>query len=77
TREGEADDPHNHRFVKSVSVSTNESDGSEITSVSVNENFPAGLFVAMSDNKTFHFYSWTDIAGTDLTIAPNGERTAE
>jgi myo-inositol-hexaphosphate 3-phosphohydrolase len=77
TREGEADDPHNHQFVKSVSVSTNESDGSEITSVSVNETFPTGLFVAMSDNKTFHFYSWTDIAGTDLILAPNGERKAE
>jgi myo-inositol-hexaphosphate 3-phosphohydrolase len=73
TREGEADDPHNHQFVKSVSVSTNESDGSEITSVVVNENFPTGLFVAMSDNKTFHYYSWDDIAGDDLVRAPNGE----
>jgi 3-phytase len=73
TREGEADDPHNHQFVKSVSVSTNESDGSEITSVVVNDNFPTGLFVAMSDNKTFHYYSWDDIAGDDLVRAPNGE----
>ena len=73
TREGEADDPHNHQFVKSVSVSTNESDGSEITSVVVNENFPTGLFVAMSDNRTFHYYSWDDIAGDDLVKAPNGE----
>ena len=72
TREGEPDDPHNHRFVKSVSVSTNESDGSEITSVVVNENFPNGLFVAMSDNQTFHYYSWDDIAGDDLVKAPNG-----
>ncbi len=73
TREGEADDPHNHQFVKSVSVSTNESDGSEITSVVVNDNFPTGLFVAMSDNRTFHYYSWDDIAGDDLVRAPNGE----
>ena len=73
TREGEADDPHNHQFVKSVSVSTNESDGSEITGVVLNENFPTGLFVAMSDNKTFHYYSWDDIAGDDLVRAPNGE----
>ena len=72
TREGEADDPHNHRFVKSVTVSTNESDGSEITSVVVNDNFPNGLFVAMSDNQTFHYYSWDDIAGDDLVKAPNG-----
>jgi myo-inositol-hexaphosphate 3-phosphohydrolase len=73
TREGKADDPHNHQFVKSVSVSTNESDGSEITSVVVNDHFPSGLFVAMSDNKTFHYYSWDDIAGDDLVRAPNGE----
>jgi len=72
-REGEADDPHKHLFVRSVPVRTNESDGSEITSVVVNDNFPNGLFVAMSDNRTFHYYSWDDIAGDDLKKAPNGE----
>ena len=72
-REGEADDPHKHLFVKSVPVRTHESDGSEITSVVVNDNFPTGLFVAMSDNRTFHYYSWDDIAGDDLVRAPNGE----
>jgi 3-phytase len=72
-REGEVDDPHNHLFVKSVPVQTHESDGSEITSVAVNDNFPTGLFVAMSDNRTFHYYSWDDIAGDDLVRAPNGE----
>jgi myo-inositol-hexaphosphate 3-phosphohydrolase len=59
--------------VKSVPVQTHESDGSEITSVAVNDNFPTGLFVAMSDNRTFHYYSWDDIAGDDLVRAPNGE----
>ena len=72
-REGEADDPHKHTFVKSVPVRTHESDGSEITSVVVNDQFPSGLFVAMSDNQTFHYYSWDDIAGDDLKKAPNGE----
>jgi 3-phytase len=72
TREGEADDPHNHQFVKSVSVSTNESDGSDVTSTVLDERFPSGLFVAMSDNRTFHYYSWDDIAGDDLKKAPNG-----
>ena len=72
-REGEADNPHKHLFVKSVPVRTHESDGSEITSVVVNDNFPTGLFVAMSDNRTFHYYSWDDIAGDDLVKAPNGE----
>jgi len=72
-REGEADDPHKHLFVKSVPVRTNESDGSEITSTVLDERFPTGLFVAMSDNRTFHYYSWDDIAGDDLKKAPNGE----
>ena len=72
-REGEADDPHKHTFVKSVPVRTHESDGSEITSVVLNDQFPSGLFVAMSDNRTFHYYSWDDIAGDDLKKAPNGE----
>jgi 3-phytase len=73
-REGEPGNPHDHRFVKSVKVSTNESDGSEITSAVLDPRFPSGLFVAMSDNQTFHLYSWDDIAGDDLVKAPNGSR---
>jgi len=73
-REGEPDDPHNHQLVKIVPVSCNESDGSEVTNAVLNETFPVGLFVAMSDNRTFQYYSWTDIAGDDLVVAPNGNR---
>jgi 3-phytase len=76
-REGEPENPHDHQLVKTISVSTNESDGSEVTNVSLNKNFPAGLFVAMSDDRTFQFYSWIDIAGDDLTIAPNGHKPAD
>lgn len=65
--------PHLYKLLKIVDVSTNNSDGSEITSVSLNEKFPGGMFVAMSDDKTFQYYSWTDIAGKDLLIAPKGE----
>jgi 3-phytase len=72
TREGAPGNPHDHRFVKSVAVSTNESDGSEVTSAVLDPRFPSGLFVAMSDNQTFHYYSWDDIAGDDLVRAPNG-----
>jgi hypothetical protein len=28
----------------------------------------------MSDDMTFHYYDWRDIAGDDLVIAPNGEK---
>ncbi|MFZ5517785.1 MAG: phytase [Candidatus Zhuqueibacterota bacterium] len=74
SREGEAGNPHNHLLIKVVAVATNESDGSDVTNVALNANFPQGLFVAMSDNKTFQFYSWKDIAGEDLTIAVNGAK---
>ena len=72
TREGEPGDPHNHQLVKIIKVSTNESDGSDVTTIPVDERFPSGLFVAMSDDRTFHYYSWDDFAGDDLKKAPNG-----
>ncbi len=72
-REGEPGNPHDHQLIKVVKVSTNESDGSDVTNVRVRRSgFPSGLFVAMSDNQTFHYYSWDDIAGDDLKKAPNG-----
>jgi 3-phytase len=72
-REGEPGDPHNHGLVKVVKVSTNESDGSDVTSAVLDDRFPSGLFVAMSDNQTFQYYSWDDIAGETLKKAPNGK----
>lgn len=74
TRGGTPSDPHRHELVKTVKLSTNASDGSELTSVWLSEAFPGGLFVAMSEDKTFHLYSWTQIAGNDLLVAPHGER---
>lgn len=73
-REGEPGNPHNHQLLKVVYVSCMESDGSEVTNAVLNETFPVGLFVAMSNNRTFQYYSWADIAGADLVIAPNGIR---
>ena len=71
-REGEPGAPHDHRLVKVIAAATNESDGSEVTNVALGERFPSGLFVAMSDDRTFQYYSWDDIAGDDLKKAPNG-----
>jgi len=48
------------------------SDGSEVTSAALGARFPSGLFVAMSDDRTYHFYSWEAIAGNDLVLAPDG-----
>lgn len=61
TREGTKENPHEHRLVKIIDVSTVSSDGSEVTAITLNENYPEGLFVAMSEDKTFHYYSWKDI----------------
>jgi 3-phytase len=71
-REGIKDNPHNHPLLKVVKTSTEESDGSEVTNIPVNQTFKNGLFVAMSTDGTFQLYKWEDIAGDDLFLAPNG-----
>lgn len=68
SREGTKKNPFEHKHLKTVNVSAKESDGSEITSIPLNATFKHGLFVAMSTDKTFHFYRWEDIAGKDLKI---------
>ncbi|HPN34004.1 MAG TPA: phytase [bacterium] len=68
-REGEPGAPHRHTLVKVINTSTKQSDGSEVTSASLNQSFPYGLFVAMSDDRTFQYYDWRDIAGTELELA--------
>ena len=67
-REGTPENPHDHPLVKVVKVSTLESDGSDVTSLSLNDTFKGGLFVAMSEGKVFHYYKWADIAGEDLKV---------
>lgn len=76
-REGEPGNPHEHKEVKVVDVSTTNSDGSDVTNIPLGPKFPAGMFVAMADDKTFQYYSWADIAGRDLMIAPNGVKKNE
>jgi 3-phytase len=68
-REGEENNPHQHEVIKVVNVSTLDSDGSDVTSSFLSQSFPGGLFVAMSEDKTFHYYAWADIAGEDLKVA--------
>ena len=59
-RLGSSTNPHEHQLIKRIPFSTNNSDGSDVTSVEL-PGFKGGLFVAMSDNKTFQFYSWQQI----------------
>ncbi|MGH8019406.1 MAG: phytase [Opitutaceae bacterium] len=67
-REGEPGRPHEHKPVKIVETATQSSDGSDVTAVAL-PGFPHGLFVAMSGDRTFHYYSWEDMAGAELQSA--------
>ena len=69
SREG-AENPHQHTLITSVKTATNQSDGSDVVSIPLNDDFKHGLFVAMSDDKTFHLYRWEDIAGKTLKVNP-------
>ncbi|GMQ29161.1 phytase [Algoriphagus confluentis] len=60
-RQGTPDGPHIHPLITAIPVSTQSSDGSEVTSVALGADFPRGLFVAMSDDKTFQIYRWEDL----------------
>lgn len=51
-----------HRLLGSVRLSTEESDGSDLVQTEELPGFPGGLFVAMSTDRTFHYYSWRQLA---------------
>jgi 3-phytase len=68
SREGSPENPYHHRLLKVLRLAADESDGSEVTAYPLNKEFNHGLFVAMSNGKTFHFYRWEDIAGHDLEV---------
>lgn len=68
SREGSEKNPHEHKLIKIVDVSTNNSDGSETVSVPLGKEFPSGIFIAMSDDRTFQYYRWEDIAGEELKV---------
>lgn len=57
-REGNEGNPNEHPLLVKIPLSTVSSDGSEVTAVNLGPNFPKGMFVAMSDDKTFQIYSW-------------------
>ncbi len=54
-REGSAGDRHQHPLLKIVKVTANNSDGSDVSSFAL-PGFPNGIFIAMSDNKTFEVF---------------------
>ncbi|MBE7177376.1 MAG: phytase [Mucilaginibacter polytrichastri] len=60
-REGDKGDPNRHTLIARIPVAATESDGSDVTNVNLGPKFPKGLFAAMSDDKTFHFYDWRQL----------------
>jgi 3-phytase len=65
-REGDPGNSHQHSVIRTVNVAARESDGSEVISLPLGGMYPHGLFVAMSDDKTFHFYQPEQILGKTL-----------
>lgn len=61
-REGTPQDAHLHPEIVALDLSTLSSDGSEVSSRPFGDEFPEGIFVAMSDNRTFEIYDWRDLA---------------
>ncbi len=55
-REGYNNDKHNHPELAEFYVTAKESDGSEVVNLNFGPKYPKGLFVAMSTDKTFHYY---------------------
>lgn len=66
-REGSNGQPHAHPELAIIPMATVESDGSDVVSAAL-PGFRHGLFVAMTDDGTFHYYAWEDLAGTMLKV---------
>lgn len=54
-------DPSDHKLIGKFGVEAIESDGSETYIGYLNENFPEGIFVTMSEGAVFHYYDWRDV----------------
>jgi 3-phytase len=54
-------DRNTNAFVKAVNLGTTETDGCDAVTVPLGSSFPNGIFVAMSDDRTFRFYDLSKI----------------
>ncbi|WP_163409054.1 phytase [Flavobacterium ajazii] len=57
-REGVNGNPNSYKLLAEVPTSTIECDGADVTSINLGEPYKNGLFVAMSNGMTFHYYAW-------------------
>ena len=60
-REGSVENKNHHELIGYVAFQAMETDGIEIYSSRLNQDFPQGILVAMSEGKTFHLYSMKDL----------------
>lgn len=60
-RQGTDENPHDHPLLATIPLSTLSSDGSEVTALNLGPEYQKGLFVAMSDDKTFQIYAWEQL----------------
>lgn len=60
-REGENGNPDEYKLLAEIPVSTIECDGADVTNINLGGKFSNGMFVAMSNGMTFHYYNWDDI----------------
>ena len=60
-REGSDGNANNHKLLAEIPTSTIECDGADVTNVNLGPKYPNGLFVAMSNGMTFHYYDWNQI----------------
>ena len=57
-REGVKGNPNSYKLLAEVPTSTVECDGADVTSINLGGAYKNGLFVAMSNGMTFHYYAW-------------------
>lgn len=62
-REHPPEETGGHEFVASIQVAATDSDGSDVTARPMGPRFPKGMLVAMSSDRTFHYYDWREIEG--------------
>lgn len=60
-REGANGNPNEYPLLAVIPTSTVECDGADVTNISLNSQYKNGMFVAMSNGMTFHFYDWNQI----------------
>ncbi|WP_209566321.1 phytase [Flavobacterium sp. 1355] len=57
-REGSKGKPNEYPLLAEIPTSTIECDGADVTNVNLGPKYKNGLFVAMSNGMTFHYYTW-------------------